>query len=130
MIKNEKIMFIDRITIKRKLIIVISLLVFTSIISIFLMIEMGKISQVQKMERDHLEAGILLKMRFEEYFKLLESDSIKNATKAEFILNAKSDNTNQMGIIALHKRGSRSTAKRFGTYQSVRGNAIYRFGLR
>ena len=49
------------------------------------MFEMGKVSLIQKMERDHLEAGILLKIRFEEYFKLIESDSVKNAAKADSI---------------------------------------------
>ncbi len=76
---------IDKMTIKKKLIIVIGMLAFTAVISIFLMFEMGKVSLIQKMERDHLEAGILLKIRFEEYFKLIESDSVKNAAKADSI---------------------------------------------
>jgi len=96
---------IDKMTIKKKLIIVIGMLAFTAVISIFLMFEMGKVSLIQKMERDHLEAGILLKIRFEEYFKLIESDSVKNAAKADSILNIKSEKTNEKGIIALYDKG-------------------------
>jgi methyl-accepting chemotaxis protein len=105
MIKDFKIKVIENMTIKKKLVLTIGLLVFTAVISFFLMIEMGKVSLVQKMERDHVEAGILLKIRFEEYFRLIETDSVNNVVKADSVLRTKSDLAITMGIISLHQRG-------------------------
>jgi len=93
------------ISIKKKLIITGALLLFTAIISVFLMHEMSKVSLIQKMERDHLEAGILLKIRLQEYFTLMETNKPESFRKADSILNMKSDEPKNMGIIALHDRG-------------------------
>lgn len=98
-------MIVDRMTIKKKLIIVVVMMFVTANLSVFLMIEMGKVSQVQKMERDHLEAGILLRDRFIEYYDLLTKDSVRNAAKADSILKNKSDDVYKKGIIYLHEIG-------------------------
>jgi len=92
----------DKFTIKRKLFTVGGLLLFTAIISVFLMYEMGKVSEIQKMERDHIEVATLLEIRLDSYFDLVDKGEYE---KADTLLNAKSDVHREMGIIALHNKG-------------------------
>lgn len=98
-------MIIENYTIKKKLFIVGGLLLFTAIMSIYLMTLMGKVSSIQKFERDHIEVSRLLQWRLGEYFSLIENPTETNLAKADSIVNTKSDVHQLMGIISLQMKG-------------------------
>jgi len=98
-------MIIEKYTIRKKLFFVGGLLLFTAIISVYLMTLMGKVSSIQKFERDHIEVSRLLDWKLDNYFALIENPTTENLAKADTILLAKSDVHQEMGIIALQAKG-------------------------
>lgn len=90
-------MKLNSISIKRKLMFVCWLLFITLITSIFLMVEMGKVSQIQKLERDHIEVSTLLKEYSKDYFLLKE----EKPKQAKEIFTRTNSVHRDMGLVQL-----------------------------
>ncbi len=74
------------------------MLLLTTIISIWGMMEIAKANHLQKLERDHIEYSTLLYFRAQEYLSLIEEGSKNALVKAEDLLNRKADAPQNMGV--------------------------------
>ncbi len=72
-----------------------------SFFSIVGMIEIAKTTELQKLERDHIEFTTLLYFKAEKYVGFLRENQNDSLMKAEKLLNVRSEDNKEKGIIQL-----------------------------
>ncbi|HAO23454.1 MAG TPA: methyl-accepting chemotaxis protein [Desulfobacteraceae bacterium] len=72
-----------------------------SFFSIVGMIEISKTTELQKLERDHIEFTTLLYFKAEKYVGFLKENQTDSLMKAEKLLNVRSEDNKEKGIIQL-----------------------------
>ena len=91
----------NNISIKTKFILIGLAFLMVSSCFVIGMIEIGKVSYLQGLERDHIVLFTLLKIRVEDYFNILSSHSEESQARASKLLYARSQDPNDMGLLQL-----------------------------
>ena len=91
----------NNITIKTKFVIIGLAFFVVSGVFIIGMIEIGKVSHLQQLEREHIVAFSFMKIRIDQYFTLLKDYSEESKSQTSKLLYARSSDLQQMGILQL-----------------------------
>ncbi|QTA88664.1 methyl-accepting chemotaxis protein [Desulfonema magnum] len=92
---------LNNLPIKTKFIIIFGVFLTVSLFSIWGMAEIATANHLQKMERDHIEFSTLLQFHARKYVRLMKEGSDNSRSLAYEMLNARSDNSQEMGILQL-----------------------------
>ena len=93
--------FVKNMKLKNKFACLGGLLVLAAVFSVWGMMEIAKTTQLQKIERDHVEFSTLLKFRGMAYLDLMKEGSPEAVKKADQLLNARSTAGQEMGLFQL-----------------------------
>jgi methyl-accepting chemotaxis protein len=88
-------------SIKTKFVIITFAFLLFSGFSIWGMMEIAKTTHLQQLERNHIEFTTLLYFQAERYVEFLKDDSTQARQQADTLLNARSDNHTEKGILQL-----------------------------
>ncbi len=92
---------LNNLTIKTKFILIGLAFFVVSGVFIIGMIEIGKVSHLQQLERDHIVSFSFMKIRITQYFTLLKDSSEDSKAKAATLLYVRSSDPQNMGILPL-----------------------------
>ncbi|MCD6561701.1 MAG: HAMP domain-containing protein [Deltaproteobacteria bacterium] len=93
--------FLKNMKMKQKFMCAVAMLVLAAIISVIGMIEIAKTTYLQKLERDHILLSTILNNKTREYISLIKQGTADAESRADNILNARSNNKNDMGLSQL-----------------------------
>ncbi len=117
------------ITIRSKFILIGITFLLLSVCFIVGMIEIGKVTRLQQLERNHIVLLTLLDMQTKEYFRLLNEASGMPAPSASLLWNRRSDELGEKGMAQLLEEMLAIEKDAFSNVSSIEEAIIRRAGF-